>query len=51
MSDFGDGMEIMSFNLIVKNQMDDLGEANVLHCGKMKLCRILHSFGMFTLMT
>ncbi len=31
--------------------MKNHDEANVLHCGKTKLCRTLHSFGMFTPIT
>ena len=34
-----------------KNEVKNHDEANALHYGKTKLCRILHSFGMFTQLT
>ena len=41
----------MSLIFICTNEVKNHDEANVLHCGKTKLSRILHSFGMFTLTT
>ena len=43
--------ENYEFNFNCRSEVKNHGEANVLPCGKTKLCRVLHSFGMFTLMT
>ena len=39
------------FESIDKNEVKNHDEANVFYCGKTKLCRLLHSFGMFTQLT
>ncbi len=50
MSYFGGGMEIMTLILIVKMKWKTMMK-QMCFMWKTKLCRILHSFGMFTLMT
>ena len=34
-----------------KNEAKDHNETNMFHCGKTKMCRILHSFSIFTQLT
>ncbi len=41
--------ENYEFNFNCRSEVNNRNEANVLPCGKTKLCRVLNSFGMFTL--
>ena len=41
----------MSLSFDCRSELKNRDEAKVLPCGKTKLYRVLHSFGIFTLMT
>ncbi len=43
--------EYYEFKFDWRSEVKNHGEANMHPCGKTKLCRVAHSFGMFTLMT